>query len=306
MSLPILFADVSLGFWGQTFGTPDLVVIAMLVLLEGVLSIDNALVLGLLAKRVPKHLQQQALTYGLIGAFVFRVISIASVSYLLKWRIVKLLGGGYLVYIAVKHLFFESKEESEQTVGVDSQGEPELRDSTTGAALTDAQEMVEIQERVPVPIPEEDLRAGKSFWMAVAVIELTDIAFAVDSILAAMAFIPAVPKDMPPDSTNPKLWVVVAGGFIGLMLMRVAAVMFIKLLERFPRFETSAYLLVIVIGLKLLADWGLNSETNPHVVDFHSYTRPEFWIFWISMALCLAFGFLPKKSEAAVSTKSNT
>lgn len=305
MSLPIAFADVSLGFWGQTFGTPDLVVIAMLVLLEGVLSIDNALVLGLLAKRVPKHLQKRALTYGLVGAFVFRVISIASVSYLLKWRIVKLLGGGYLVYIAVKHLFFESKEEAEQTVGVDSQGEPELRDSVTGAALTDAQEMVEIQERVPVPIPEEELRAGKSFWMAVAVIELTDIAFAVDSILAAMAFIPAVPKDLPPDSTNPKLWVVVAGGFIGLMLMRVAAVMFIKLLEKFPRFETSAYLLVIVIGLKLLADWGLNSETHPHRVDFHSYTRPEFWIFWISMAACLGFGFLPKKSDAASSTKSH-
>ncbi len=305
MSLPIVFADVSLGFWGQTFGTPDLVVIAMLVLLEGVLSIDNALVLGLLAKRVPKHLQKRALTYGLVGAFVFRVISIASVSYLLKWRIVKLLGGGYLVYIAVKHLFFESKEEAEQTVGVDSQGEPELRDSVTGAALTDAQEMVEIQERVPVPIPEEELRAGKSFWMAVAVIELTDIAFAVDSILAAMAFIPAVPKDLPPDSTNPKLWVVVAGGFIGLMLMRVAAVMFIKLLEKFPRFETSAYLLVIVIGLKLLADWGLNSETHPHRVDFHSYTRPEFWIFWISMAACLGFGFLPKKSDAASSTKSH-
>lgn len=303
MSLPILFADVSLGFWGQTFGTPDLVVIAMLVLLEGVLSIDNALVLGLLAKRVPKPLQQRALTYGLIGAFVFRVIAIASVSYLLKWRIVKLLGGGYLVYIAVKHLFFESKEEAEQTVSIDAQGEPELRDSVTGAALTDAQEMVEIQERVPVPIPQEEMRAGKSFWMAVGVIELTDIAFAVDSILAAMAFIPAVPKDLPPDSTNPKLWVVVAGGFIGLMLMRVAAVMFIKLLEKFPRFETSAYLLVIVIGLKLLADWGFNSETNPHIVDFHSYTRPEFWIFWISMATCLGFGFLPKKTESAGSTK---
>lgn len=298
-----MLADINLGFWGQTFGTPDLVVIAMLVLLEGVLSIDNALVLGLLAKRVPKPLQKRALTYGLVGAFVFRVIAIASVSYLLKWRIVKLLGGGYLVYIAVKHLFFESKEETDQTVGVDSQGEPELRDSVTGAALSDAQEMVEIQERVPVPIPEEQIRAGKSFWMAVAVIELTDIAFAVDSILAAMAFIPAVPKDLPPDATNPKLWVVVAGGFVGLMLMRVAAVMFIKLLERFPRFETSAYLLVIVIGLKLLADWGINSETNPHVIDFHSYKTPEFWIFWISMLACLGYGFLPKKNAATDTAK---
>src|SRR5205085_3090670 len=43
-------------------------------------------------------------------------------------------------------------------------------------------------------------------------------------------------------------------------LMRVAASMFIRMLEKFPRFETSAYLLVIVIGLKLLADWGVNSD----------------------------------------------
>ncbi|MBL8809300.1 MAG: hypothetical protein JNM43_03900 [Planctomycetaceae bacterium] len=296
MSSLTTLADMSLGFWNQTFGAGDVVTILMLVLLEGMLSIDNALVLGLLAKRVPKPLQKRALTYGLVGAFVFRVIAIASVSYLLKWSIVKLFGGGYLVYIAVKHLFFESKEETEQTVSVDAEGEPQLLNAETGAPLTAEQENIEIQERIPVPAMEESVRAGKSFWMAVAVIELTDIAFAVDSILAAMAFIPAKPADLPDDSHNPKLWVVVAGGFIGLMLMRVAAVMFIKLLEKFPRFETSAYLLVIVIGLKLLVDYFANSPDNPHRIDFHSSARPEFWIFWISMLLCLGFGFLPKKT----------
>ncbi|MFY8059604.1 MAG: TerC family protein, partial [Planctomycetaceae bacterium] len=108
MFMPLLAAsDVSLGFWYQTFNSHDLVVIALLVLLEGMLSIDNALVLGLLAKRVPKPLQKRALTYGLVGAFVFRILAVATASYLLKWRIVKLFGGGYLVYIAVKHLFFE-------------------------------------------------------------------------------------------------------------------------------------------------------------------------------------------------------
>ena len=83
------------------------------------------------------------------------------------------------------------------------------------------------------------------------VIELTDIAFAVDSILAAMALAGA---------RQSKLWVVITGGVIGLVLMRFAARMFISLLEKFPRFELSAYLLVIVIGLKLLADWGVNSD----------------------------------------------
>ncbi|HMP05986.1 MAG TPA: hypothetical protein PJ982_06530, partial [Lacipirellulaceae bacterium] len=96
------------GMWGQEVGWGDLGVVGLLVLLEGVLSIDNALVLGLLAKRLPKHQQSKALTYGLIGAFAFRFIAIGTASLLVRWRIVKLLGGGYLVYIAVKHLFFES------------------------------------------------------------------------------------------------------------------------------------------------------------------------------------------------------
>ena len=62
-----------LGFiFGQTVGWGDVPVVALLVLLEGVLSIDNALVLGLLAKRLPKHEQSKALWYGLGGAFVFR------------------------------------------------------------------------------------------------------------------------------------------------------------------------------------------------------------------------------------------
>ncbi len=316
---PLSLADIDLGFWGQTFANPDIATILLLVLLEGVLSIDNALVLGLLAKRVPKPLQKRALTYGLIGAFAFRIIAIATASYLLKWRIVKLLGGGYLVYIAVKHLFFESHETDDEVVTVDKEGEPELRIAETGAALSRERETEEIEERVPFPVPEEVLNAdatsaasaassgvaatqepeviaGRSFWMAVAVIELTDIAFAVDSILAAIALVGSAPAGHPEGATHPKLWVVIAGGMLGVMLMRVAAAMFIRLLEKFPRFEVSAYLLVIVIGLKLLVDWGFNSEEHPHAIDFHSYKTPEFWIFWISMLVCLAIGFLPKKN----------
>src|SRR6188768_2964429 len=98
--------------FGQTFDLKDLATIGLLILLEGVLSIDNALVLGILAGRLPKNLQGRALTYGLIGAFVFRLIAIGTAQYLLKWRIVKFLGGAYLVYVAVKHFFFNDKKES--------------------------------------------------------------------------------------------------------------------------------------------------------------------------------------------------
>ncbi len=327
--LPPLLADemvpgTSLGFMGQTFAMPDLATIGLLVLLEGVLSIDNALVLGLLAKRVPKPLRKRALTYGLVGAFVFRFLAILMASLLLQWMIVKLIGGGYLIYIAVKHLFFESQETVEETVTVDAEGELELRETATGAALSPEQEMVEIRERVPMPLPEEtNVKAGWDFWKAVIVIELTDIAFAVDSILAALALVGSSPNAQ---TYHPKLWVVVLGGIIGLMLMRVAATLFIKLLEKFPRFETAAYLLVTVIGFKLLVDWwgndpnwfpsgwgqgyldqltswgidinrGINvaKGEHPHVIDFHHMNRPEFWIFWGSMLVCLGIGFLPKK-----------
>jgi len=209
----------------------------------------------------------------------------------MRWNIVKLMGGGYLVYIAVKHLFFESQEDVAEEVKIDADGSPVILDARTGAELTLDQQMTEIKERVPVPVPEEQLRAGRSFWMTVVVIELTDIAFAVDSILAAMAFVGDHPEGHQASTFHPKLWVVIAGGVIGIMLMRVAATMFIRLLEKFPRFELAAYLLVIVIGLKLLGDWGFDS------LDFHSPQRPEFWVFWMTMLAALAVGFMPARNS---------
>jgi len=257
---------------GQSFEWPDLVIVGLLVLLEGLLSIDNALVLGILAKRLPKEMQSRALAYGLIGAFVFRVIAILMASFLLTWTFVKLLGGGYLIFIAVKHLFFDQHETAENKLVLDADGQPSLIDAKTGGKLTQDQEDIEIEQRVPVgtgmlgfedkPLDARDREtngetcnvikgARGAFWRTVLVIELTDIAFAVDSILAAMALA---------GSEASKLWVVILGGILGVVLMRFAAATFIKILDRFPRFEISAYLLVIVIGLKLVIDWGVNSD----------------------------------------------
>lgn len=291
--------DVPLGMFSQTFDPQDLATIGVLVVLEGALSIDNALVLGLLASRLPKQQQSRALTYGLVGAFAFRFISIAAAQFLLKWPIVKLLGGGYLVYIAIKHFFFESKEEDEEVVRVDAEGEPILVHEKTGIPVAPEEAADEIKARVPVPIDIEDPPEGKpisamSFWYTVAVIELTDIAFAVDSILAAIGLVGPVPQG---SNTHPKLWVVVTGGMLGVMLMRVAAAIFIKLLEKFPRFESTAYLLVIVIGAKLLVDWGFNTEEHPHQIDFHSPNSAAFWIFWTTMVICFCIGFIPHKKE---------
>ena len=281
--------------FGQTFSTQDLAVIGLLIVLEGVLSIDNALVLGLLAKRLPKHMQKRALTYGLVGAFVFRFLAIGTASYLLQWRVVKLLGGGYLVYIALKHFFFDRKPETDEHMTVDDEAIPTLVDDRTGRELSREEAEIELRARSAVAASGSSRR---DFWSTVAVIELTDVAFAIDSILAAIALVGSAPAGH--IGPHPKLWVVITGGILGVILMRFAAVMFIGLLERFPRFETSAYLLVTVIGMKLLVDWGFNTPEHPHMFDFHDPSNPAFWTFWITMILCFCVGFLPQKKKAAI------
>ncbi|MBL8891246.1 MAG: hypothetical protein JNL67_14800 [Planctomycetaceae bacterium] len=337
-------------FGGQEFVTSDLAVVGLLLVLEGVLSIDNALVLGLLAKRLPQSQRKRALSYGLIGAFVFRFLAIATATFLLQWTWVKLLGGGYLLYISLKHLFFEAHEEEPDLIDVDEEGEPILVVAETGEPISPERELLEISERVPFPLAEGEgsvlektsesnhvdrgSMSGptldmRKFWWTVFVIEMTDIAFAVDSIVAAIGVVGSPPPGTPASAPHPKLWVVILGGFLGVVLMRFAAVLFIKLLDRFPRFETAAYLLVSIIGLKLLADWGLNSDwssygwtgnvewakaylswlkenwiftlppeshEHPHLIDFHDLRRPECILFWLSMALAFCVGFLPKRN----------
>ncbi len=246
--------------FGQTYSPTDLGTIAFLVLFEGLLSIDNALVLALLAKRLPKTVRAKALTYGLAGAFVFRAVMIGLATYLLQWRVVKLIGGGYLLWISVQHFFFKKPEPK-----------PSIDDTDDATGSVTA--------------------AG--FWTTVALIEVTDVAFAVDSILAAIALVGSAPVGHV--GLHPKYWVVVTGGMIGVMLMRIAAAMFIKLLERFPRFETSAYLLVLTIGSKLLIDWAVNTEQQPDRADFHNPASPLFWTFWSVMLICIAIGFLPAR-----------
>jgi len=299
---------LTLALFNQTFTSADLAIVALLVVLEGVLSIDNALVLGILAKRLPKHLQSRALTYGLVGAFVFRIIAIALAAYLLKWWWVKLIGGGYLMFIALKHLFFDKDHQDHVTT--DADGRPAMVDEQ-GRVLIGSDEQEELRARSslaagvsPLPTsatPPTTVAMGR-FWLTVLTIELTDIAFAIDSILAAIAMIPATTV-----SPHPKLWVVITGGMIGVILMRFAAVLFIKLLEKFPRFEQVAYWLVLLIGAKLVADWAFNKpppdlapDTHFHgPLNFHSPGDPAFWVFWGLMAALFVIGFLPQRKTPA-------
>ncbi|HAR41843.1 MAG TPA: hypothetical protein DCS07_04315 [Bdellovibrionales bacterium] len=216
----------------------DIVVVGFLAFLEAILSIDNAVVLAVMVKHLPPKQQKMALTYGLAGAVVFRLIALSIATYLIQMRWVKFVGGGYLIFIGLKHLL-QKQPHGDETKPVRHAG----------------------------------------FWKTVVMIEIMDIAFAVDSILAAVAI-------------SPKLWIVFFGGFIGVLMIRYAATFFAKLLLNFPTFEVSAYLLVLVIGLKLTME-GFHFPG----VDFMSASNPAFWIFWMAMALCVAFGFRRTKKS---------
>ncbi len=261
----------------QTFQSRDLVVVLILVVLEALLSLDNALVLGLLARKLPPKLRSRALSYGLIGAFVFRLGAVVAAAWLLEWRIVKLLGGLYLVYIAIKHLFFEKHTKGKKHL------DPHGSDANENTAGTG----VEVAAESPGTL---------AFWMVVGSIELTDVAFAIDSILAGIALVgPGDPKLR----WHPKLWVIFVGGIIGVMMMRFAAIGVIKLIEKFPRFELSGYLMVCVVGLKLCLDWIFNAPPNHDRLDFESPSAAAFWAFWGLMAVCLGVGFLPPGKRVA-------
>src|SRR5260370_34825808 len=81
----------------------DLLTVALLVALEGFLSVDNAMVLAVLVLGLPKRHQRKALHYGLIGAFAFRGAATVLAVYLIRLSWVKLVGAAYLLYLVLQH-----------------------------------------------------------------------------------------------------------------------------------------------------------------------------------------------------------
>lgn len=115
-------------------------------------------------------------------------------------------------------------------------------------------------------------KESHSFWKTVLLIEIYDLLFALDSIIAGVAFV---------NSNLSKLWIVYAGGMIGLLSMRFAASLFSTLIDRFPRLDTCAYLMVGWIGIKL----GLSSIQWQIPVP----------VFWGGIVLLFVLGFFTRK-----------
>jgi YkoY family integral membrane protein len=238
-------------------------VLIILILLEGLLSADNALVLAIMAKHLPEEQQKKAINIGLLLAFIFRIGAIFIISYLFHVWQVQAIGAAYLIFISLKHLLKKHNDEKEKKV--------------------------------------------KSYGMTVAQIALADIAFAVDSILAAVALVvdlPNTPMREIGGMDGAKFIVIIIGAIAGLIVIRFAAGVFVKLLTKRPSLEKAAMLLVGWVGVKLL----MHTLAHPsvHIIS-HDFVEGVIWksIFW-SVMLLIALGgwFLSKeKTEETMEGK---
>ncbi len=271
------------------------VIVLQLIFLEGILSIDNAAILGAMVNPLPEHepiewpkqLQRfghainkvlgpqrtAALKVGLIGAYLGRGIMLIAASYIIQNDWLKLIGAAYLIKLAL--------------------------DDLSARGYTGMDEDVDSQ---PVKV--------KTFWPTVLAVELMDLAFSLDNVVAAV-------------SLSDKLWVVMLGVAIGILLMRFAAGIFSKVVQRAPILKTAAYILVLNIGIELLiedlahihiGDWtrfGISAATILLALAYEKFRFLKIFrplLIWLSQGFALINGFItwvfaPLKGLLGVITK---
>ena len=188
-----------------------LLVILNLILIESLLSVDNAAVLATMVLDLPKHQRNRALRYGIIGAYVLRGVCLFLAAWLVKIWWLKPIGGLYLLYLSFS--YFKGKIDA-------AGGEAESVDKTKNWLYRSTVGMFGV------------------FWSTVAIVELMDLAFSIDNVFAAVAFTDHVA-------------LIYIGVFIGILAMRFVAQAFVKLMEKFTFLETVAFIVIGVLGIKL-------------------------------------------------------
>jgi YkoY family integral membrane protein len=208
------------------FQLSDVLTVGLLVVLEGLLSADNALVVAVMILGLPRPQQKLALRYGLVGAFAFRVVATLLAVYLIRLAWVKLLGGLYLLYLTYQH-FFQSGDAEQRTK----------------------------------PRPAKPWLGLSALWGTILKVELVNVAFSVDSILVAVAI-------------SSKTWVVLTGGLLGIVAMRVVISQLLVIVRRYPALVDGAFVIIALVAAKLLIEYA----AAMHWIDFEV---PK----WLSLGL---------------------
>src|ERR1035437_2436501 len=108
----------------------SLLIIGNLILIESLLSVDNAAVLATMVMRLPHEQRSRALKYGIFGAYLFRGISLFLVNYLIKIWWLKAVGGLYLIYLVWS--WWKGKRENESAKEDFAKANGRLYTSTAG------------------------------------------------------------------------------------------------------------------------------------------------------------------------------
>ena len=238
-------------------------VLIVLVVLEGLLAADNAVVLAVMVKHLEPKQRQKALFYGLLGAFLFRMVAVLMLVWLVQWWWVQAIGALYLLYVSISHILAFFKKDDHSTEDL---------------------------------IENEKKKKNSGFWMTVLKVEIADIAFAIDSILAAAAIALALPHiggDFFGINVG-QYTVMVVGGLIGVIIMRFFANWFVKILDQKPGLEVAAFTIVGWVGIKLAVltlahpDIGVIPEDFPHSTIWKA-------IFWSVMVIIILVGWFSDK-----------
>jgi YkoY family integral membrane protein len=206
----------------------------ILVVLEAVLSADNAIALAAIAKSVKEpKLQRQALNIGLVGAYILRIILILAATWVVKYWQFELLGAIYLLWLVVNYF-------------LNTEADTETSDKHT--------------------------LNFKSLWQVIPTIAITDLAFSLDSVTSAIA----ITEDT---------WLIIAGGTIGIIILRFLAGLFIRWLQEYTYLEDAGFITVGFVGLRLLLKVWLPDAMIPE------------WVTIAVVALFFSWGF-SKREES--------
>lgn len=231
-------------------------VFIVLIGLEGLLAADNALVLAIMVKHLPEDERRRALFYGLAGAFVLRFGSLFIISFLVDVWQVQAIGAAYLLFISLKHLYDKAMNKGDDF---------------------------------------KVKKSGSGFWMTVFKVEVADLAFAVDSILAAVALAVALtPTGLFTVGSldGGQFLVIFAGGMIGVIIMRFAANKFVDLLNKRPGLEVAAFVIVGWVGVKLAMLVLAHPDVNIIATSFVHSTAWKLTFYIVLVGIAVVGWFL--------------
>lgn len=228
-------------------------------LIELSLSIDNIFVIAIIftSFNIPQRYQHRVLFWGILGAIVFRALMIFfGIAIIKKFSFATYVFGAFLLITAFRMLF--SKEESFNP-----------KNSFIYRNLRKVMPITTHMEGQKFFIKRRHITAATPLFIALVVIEFTDILFALDSVPAILAI-----------TSDPFL--VFSSNIFAILGLRSMYFFLAHMISKFSYLKYSLVAILIFVGIKLILA--------------HHYTFPE-WLSLGFIAVALILGVVVSLSR---------